>query len=59
MTSSFPPSINNIYWIVLTNIFINRAEGKDLEDDLLYSEILAALAAGTKIIPVTADFQVP
>ena len=30
-----------------------------MEDDLLYSEILAALAAGTKIIPVTADFQVP
>merc|ERR1712203_304266 len=36
---------------------INRTEGKDLKDDLLYSEILAALAAGTKIIPVTADFN--
>merc|ERR1719295_1742177 len=30
---------------------INRVEGKEVEDDLLYSEILAALAAGTKIIP--------
>ena len=57
--SFFSLSINNIYWSVLTNISINRTEGKDLEDDLLYSEILAALAAGTKIIPVTADFQVP
>ena len=38
---------------------INRVEpGKDVEEDLLYAEILAALAAGTKIIPVTADFQV-
>jgi len=38
---------------------INRLDGKEVEDDLLYSEILAALAAGTKIIPVTADFQWP
>ena len=45
------PAKNNI-------LIINRTEGKDVEDDLLYSEILAALAAGTKIIPVTADFQV-
>ena len=39
-------------------IFFTRLEGKEVEDDLLYSEISAALAAGTKIIPVTADFQV-
>jgi hypothetical protein len=29
------------------------------EGDHLHAEILAALAAGTKIIPVTADFQWP
>ena len=43
---------------IILIMFLTRLEGKEVEDDLLYSEISAALAAGTKIIPVTADFQV-
>ena len=50
-------NISIILNMVLIIVF-TRVEGKEVEDDLLYSEILAALAAGTKIIPVTADFQV-
>ena len=50
---------NTIILIMVSLImFLTRLEGKEVEDDLLYSEISAALAAGTKIIPVTADFQV-
>lgn len=52
------PSPNTIIFNMVLIIFFTRFEGKEVEDDLLYSEILAALAAGTKIIPVTADFQV-
>lgn len=33
--------------------------GTEDTEDLLHEEIVAALAAGTKIIPVTADFQWP
>ena len=49
---------NTIILNMVLIMFLTRLEGKEVEDDLLYSEISAALAAGTKIIPVTADFQV-
>ena len=52
------PNFNAIILNMVLIIVLTRVEGKEVEDDLLYSEILAALAAGTKIIPVTADFQV-
>ena len=52
------PSPNAIILNMVLIVSFTRFEGKEVEDDLLYSEILAALAAGTKIIPVTADFQV-
>ena len=52
------PSLNTTILNMVLITFFTRFEGKEVEDDLLYSEILAALAAGTKIIPVTADFQV-
>ena len=61
-TNGLDTCINRLLIIIILNlvliIFFTRFEGKEVEDDLLYSEILAALAAGTKIIPVTADFQV-